>query len=221
VSISLTPDNGYRIKSVKENDTNVTSYVSNGTYTINNISRNTNIEVEFEAIPPTTYTLSIKATGNGSVLYNGTTIRSKTSSFTVNEGASATITFSPDNEYRIKSVKVNSTDVTSSVSNNQYTISNITANTTLEVEFEAIPVTTYTLSITASGSGSASYNGTSVRSKTSTFTVNEGTKVSISLTPDNGYRIKSVKENDTNVTSYVSNGTYTINSISNTRLDVV
>ena len=221
VSISLTPDNGYRIKNVKENDTNVTSYVSNGTYTINSISRNTNVEVEFEAIPPTTYTLSIKATGNGSASYDGNTIRSKTSTFTVNEGSSAAITFSPDNGYRIKSVKVNSTDVTSSISNNQYTISNITANTTLEVEFDAIPITTYTLSIKATGNGSATYDGTAIRGKTSSFTVNEGTKVSISLTPDNGYRIKTVKENDTNVTSYVSNGTYTINSISrNTNVEV-
>lgn len=221
VSISLTPDNGYRIKSVKENDTNVTSYVSNGTYTINSISRNTTIEVEFEAIPPTTYTLSIKANGNGSASYNGTTIRGKTSTYTVNEGASATITFSPDNGYRIKSVRLNNTNVTSSVSNNQYTISYITANTTLEVEFEAIPVTTYTLSIKATGNGSASYNGTSVRSETSTFTVNEGSSATISFTPDSGYRIKSVKLNNTDVTSSVSNNQYTISSITaNTTLEV-
>ena len=42
------------------------------------------------------------------------------------------------------------TNVTSSVSNNQYTVSNIAADVTVEVEFEAI---THTLSITATGSG--------------------------------------------------------------------
>ena len=221
VSITFTPDNGYRIKSVKENNTIVTSYVSSNTYTISNISRNTTVEVEFEAIPSTTYTLSIKATGNGSASYDGTIIRSKTSTFTVNEGTNVTISFAPDNGYRIKSVKVNNADVTSSVSNNSYTISNISRVTNVEVEFEAIPATTYTLSITASGSGSASYNGTSIRSKTSTFTVNEGTNASITFTPDNGYRIKSVKENNTIVTSYVSNNTYKINSISrNTTVEV-
>lgn len=214
VTITLTPDNGYRIKSVKENNTNVTSYVSNSTYTINSISRDTNVEVEFEAIPPTTYSLSITATGNGTAAYNGTTIRGKTSTFTVNEGTSATISFSPDNGYRAKSVKVNNTDVTSSVSSNQYTISKISANTTLEVEFEAIPITTYTLSITATGNGSASYSDTTIRRKTNSFTVNEGTTAIISFSPDYGYRIKSVKENNTNVTAYVSNDTYTISSIS-------
>ena len=135
VSISITPDNGYGIKSVKENNTLVTSYVSNNKYTISSISRNTTIEIEFEAITPTTYTLSVTASGNGSATYNGTSIRSKTSSFTVNEGTTATISFTPDEGYRIKSVKVGTSDVTSKVSNNQYTISSIGKNTTVEVEF--------------------------------------------------------------------------------------
>ena len=208
-TISFTPDNGYRIKSVKVN--NFTVSVSNNQYTISSINANMTVSVEFEAIPVTTYTLSITALGNGSASYSGTTIRSKTSSFTLNEGTSATITFSPDNGYRIKSVMVNNSTVT--VSDNQYTISSINANTMVSVEFEAIPVT-YTLSITASGNGSASYDGTTIRGKTSSFIVNEGTTVKISITPDNGYRIKSVKENNTVVTSYVSNGVYTINNLS-------
>ena len=213
-TISFTPDAGYRIKSVKVNSSDVTSSVSNNSYTISSISANTTLEVEFEAIPPTTYILSIKATGNGSASYGGMTIRSKTSSFTVNEGTSATISFTPDAGYRIKSVKVNSSDVTSSIVNNQHTISNITANMTVEVTFEPIPPTTYSLNITVSGNGSVSFNGTTIRSKTTSFTANEGTSVSISITPDNGYRVKSVKENNTDVTSYVSNGKYSITSIS-------
>ena len=221
VSISLTPDNGYRIKRVKENGTNLTSYISNGTYTINSISRNTNIEVEFEAIPPTTYTLSIKALGNGSASYDGTTIRGKTSSFSINEGTSATIKFTPDNGYRIKSVKLNNTDVTSGVSDNQYTISNITANATLEVEFEAIPVPTYTLSITTTGNGSSTYDGIEVKNRMKSFTVNKGTNATITFSPDNGNSIASVKLNNSDVTSQVSGNRYTINNITdNTTLIV-
>ena len=213
-TISFTPDNGYRIASVRVNNTDVTSSVSNNQYTISNITANTTLSVTFEAIPLTSYTLSITASGNGSASYDVTTARNQTRTFTVNEGTSATVTFSPDSGYRIANVKVNNTDVTSSVINNQYTISNITANTTVEVTFEAIPPTTYSLNITASGNGSVSFNGTTIRSKTTSFTANEGTSVSISITPDNGYRVKSVKENNTDVTSYVSNGKYTINSIS-------
>ena len=221
-TISFSPDNDYRIKSVKVNDTDVTSSVSNNSYTISNITVDTSVEVEFEAIPPTTYTLSIKATGNGSVTYNGTSVRGKTSTFTVNEGSSATISFSPDSDYRIKSVKVNNTDVTSSVSNNSYTISNITVDTSVEVVFELIPPTTYTLSIKATGNGAVTYNGTSVRGKTSTFTVTEGTSATISFTSDNGNRIKSVKVNNTDVTSSISNNSYTISSITaDTSVEVV
>ena len=207
-TITFTPDNGYMIKSVKVNGSTVT--VSNSQYTVNNISRNTTVAVEFEAIPITTYTLSVTATGNGYALYNKTSVRGITQTFTVNEGTNATITFTPDNGYRIKSVKVNNSTVT--VSNNQYTVSNIRQNTTVAVEFEAIPPTTYTLSITATGSGSVSYNGTTVRARTTSFTVNEGTNATITFTPDNGYRIKSVKVNGSTVT--VSNNQYTVSNIS-------
>ena len=286
-TITFAPDNGYRIKSVKVNSTDVTSSVSNNQYTISSISANTTVEVEFEAIPIPTYTLSVKATGNGSATYKGTAAKNNTQSFTLSEGTSATITFSPDNGYRIKSVKVDSTDVTSSVSNNQYTVNNIKANTTVEVEFEAIPINsytlkyvvdgvtyrtyqiqegatitpeafptkdgytfsgwseipktmpakditvvgtftkdepvinTYTLTLTASGNGFATFNNTTAKNDSKTFTLNEGTSATIAFTPDSGYRIKSVKVNSVDVTSSVSNNSYTVSNIKdNTTVNV-
>ena len=211
--VSFSPDSGYRIASVKVNNTDVTSSVSNNKYTISNITANTTLSVTFEAIPVTTYTLNITASGNGSATYNSTSIRSKTQSFDVEEGTSATVSFAPDSGYRIASVKLNNTDVTSSVSNNKYTISSITANITLSVTFEAIPPTTYTLSITASGNGSASYNSTTIKNKTQLFTVNEGTNATVTFTPDSGYRIANVKVNNADVTSSVTNNKYTISNI--------
>lgn len=220
-TITFAPDAGYRIASVKVNGTDVTSSVTNNKYTISSITANTTLAVEFEAIPPTTYTLSITATGNGSATYNSTEVRSKTLSFTVNEGTSATISLAPDTGYRIASVKLNGTDVTSSVISNKYTISNITANTTLAVTFEVIPPTTYTLSITATGNGCATYDGTEVRSKTTSFTVIEGTLATVTFKPDTGYRIASVKVNNTDVTSSIVNNQYTISNISsNTTIEV-
>ena len=175
------------------------------------------VSVEFEAIPITTYTLSVTASGNGSATYGSTTIRNNTRSFTVNEGTSATITFTPDDGYRIKTVKVNNSNV--SVSNNQYMISSINANTPVSVEFEAIPPTTYTLSVTASGNGSATYGSTAIRNNTRSFTVNEGTFVTITFTPDDGYRIKTVKVNNSIVS--VPNNWYNISSINgNTTISV-
>ncbi len=212
-TITLTPDDGYRVKSLTVNNTNVTSSISNNQYTISSISANTNVEAEFEAIPPTTYTLSIKATGNGSVSYGDNSVKDKTSTFTVNEGISVTITLTPDDGYRVKSLTVNSTDVTSSISNNQYTISSISANTNVEAEFEAIPPTTYTLSIKASGNGSVRYGDTSIKGKTSTFTVIEGTSVDLIIIPDDAYLLKSFIINDTDVTANIVNNKYTISNI--------
>ena len=214
-TITFTPDDGYRIKTLKVNNSIVS--VPNNWYNISSINANTTVSVEFEAIPPTTYTLSVTASGNGSATYSSTAIRNNTRSFTVNEGTSATITFSPDDGYRIKTVKVNNSTV--SVSNNQYTISSINSNTTVSVEFEAIPPTTYTLSVTASGNGSATYSSTAIRNNTRSFSVNEGTSATITFTPDDGYRIKSVKVNNSTVS--VSNNRYTISSINaNTTVSV-
>lgn len=219
VVLSFAPDAGYRVGSVKVNNTDVTASVTNNSYTISNITANTTLTVTFEAIPPTTYAFTISAVGNGTVTYDGNTVRGKTSSFTVVEGTNAVVTFSADEGYRLKSVKVGNTDVTSSVMNNQYTISNIKANTSLEVTFEAIP--TYSLNITASGNGSVTYNGTAIRGKTQTFTVREGTSATVTFAPDAGYRIASVKLNNTDVTASVANNSYTISNItSNTTLSV-
>ena len=220
-TITFTPDNGYQIKSLKVNDVDKKADISNNQYTVSSISANTTVDVEFEAIPKTTYTLSIKATGNGKATYGTTDVRDNTSTFTLDEGTSATITFTPDNGYQIKSLKVNDVDKKADISNNQYTVSSISANTTVDVEFEAIPKTTYTLSIKAIGNGKATYGTTDVRGNASTFTLDEGTSATITFTPDNGYQIKSLKVNDVDKKADISNNQYTVSSISaNTTVDV-
>ena len=220
-TITITPDSGYRLSKVTVNGTDVTSKVSDNQHTVSNITANTTVSVTFEEIPPATYTLSISATGNGSASYSGETIRSGSKSFTLNEGANATITFTPDNGYRIASVKENGSDVTADVANNQYTVSSISANTTVAVTFEAIPPTTYQLTISASGNGEVSYSGETIRNGNKSFTLNEGTNATISFTPDNGYRIASLIVNNADVTSKVANNQYTVSSIqANTTVSV-
>ena len=185
-TISFTPDNGYCIKYVKVNNTDVTSEITNNQYKISSITSNQTVEVVFEATP----TFTITSKGGGYVSYAYTVIRDETSQFTVNEGASATISFTPDNGYRIKYVKVNNIDVTSKVSNNKYTISSLGSGTSLVVEFEVDPIKTYKLSITALGSGYASYNNNPICNQTSLFTIDEKTSATISFVSDNGYPIR-------------------------------
>ena len=85
----------------------------------------------------------------------------------------------------------------------------------VEVEFEAIPA--YTLTVTASGNGSASYGNESIRGGSKSFTVNEGTSAMISFSPDNGYRVKSVKVNNSSVDAGSS---YTVTINSDTKVEV-
>ena len=207
--------------SVKLNNVDVTANVYNNRYTINNISGNVAYEVVFEEIPPTTYSLNISASGNGSVSYGDVNLKNQTQTFTVNEGTNAALTINPESGYRIGSVKVNNVDVTAQVVNSRYTLTNIKSNTTVEVTFEAIPITTYQLSVIAKGNGSVMYDGSAVRGQTKVFTVNEGTDVALSFSPDNGNSVSSVKVNGVDVTSQATGNHYTISSISaNTTVEV-
>ncbi|MBR3473025.1 MAG: leucine-rich repeat protein [Prevotella sp.] len=212
-TLTLTPDNGYKLASLKVNNTNVTSSVTNNKYTISNIQKNTTVVATFEEIPPTYYNLTLTASGGGMITYNGVNTRNTTRTNSVVEGTNATLTFTPDNGYRLASLKVNNTNVTSSVTNNKYTISNIQRNTTVVATFEEIPPTYYNLTLTASGSGMITYNGVNTRNTTRTNSVIEGTNATLTLTPDNGYRLASLKVNNTNVTSSVTNNKYTISNI--------
>ena len=82
------------------------------------------------------YDLTIQATGNGKVICEGKTAQSGSVSMKLDGGVAYTITITPDNGYCIESVTVNNTDVTSQVSNGQYTFT-MTGNTDVSVKFKA------------------------------------------------------------------------------------
>ena len=218
--LTFTPNSGYRIKSVKVNNVDVISNVTDNKYIISSINKNTIVEVTFEEIPR--YTLSITSLGGGYVTYSTNTISNAAKAFTLDEGASATLTFTPNSGYQILSLKVNNVDVTSSLSNNQYTINSIGQNTTVSVAFGEIPPTTYSLSITSSSGGYVTYSNYTIDGTTKTYTVNEGTSATLTFIPNNGYRIKNVKVNDVNITNDITDNQYKIDNITqDTRVDVV
>lgn len=93
---------------------------------------------------PKSYTLKLTATGSGSVYYegwDGTQVRGASQTFQIKEGNSAVLFLLPDAGYKIKTVKVNSKDVTSAVVDNRYTFTNVQSSTEIVVEFEKTPVT--------------------------------------------------------------------------------
>lgn len=93
-------------------------------------------------VPPVTpnfHDITISASGSGSVnyaRYNGAQVREGTEVFRVREGNNVSLFFVPDMGYQIKKVKINGVDVTSSISDGQYTITNAQSSATVDVEFE-------------------------------------------------------------------------------------
>ena len=212
-TLTFTPNSGYYLSSLTVNGTDVTSKVSNNSYTVSNITANTTVVATFSEIPVTTYTLTVSAGANGNVSCNGTTWTNSINSFTVEAGSQIALAFSPNSGYYLSSLSVNGEDVTSSVANNTYTLSNITANTSVVATFAAIPVTTYSLSIQSGSGGTITYDGSEWTNSTKTYTLDAGTAVTISLKANTGYYLSSLIVNGTDVTSSVVNNTYTISSI--------
>ncbi len=90
-----------------------------------------------------THTLSIMATGHGTIDYDNNIVRDTSTIFTVDDGISVNITITPDDGYRVKRIFVDNTDVKSKIKDNKYTINEITHNISVEAEFEIINKFTY------------------------------------------------------------------------------
>ena len=86
-----------------------------------------------------TFIVNVTSEGNGDVRYNDIVIRNNSKSFSVEE-TSATFCFTPDAGYHVASVKVNGTDVTSNISNNQLTITDVKENIDVDVVFRNMSV---------------------------------------------------------------------------------
>lgn len=136
-----------------------------GSYT--NITADTDITAQYIK----TYNIVASTNVGGSI--------SPSDTITLDEGQSQTYTISANTGYRIKSVTVDGTDqgvITS------YIFSNVTADHTIAVEFEAIP--TYTITASSSVGGSISPDGETI--------VLENGSQSYNIFANTGYGIKDV-----------------------------
>ncbi len=117
------------------------------------------------------YNVTVNAGNGGSVTPNGTQ--------NVYEGNNFTFTVTPNDCYEIASVTVDGNNV--NLTNNQYTISNVTANHTVNVTFSQL---TYTIAATAGNGGTITPAGNT--------TVNCGEGQTYTIAANDGYRIVDV-----------------------------
>ena len=222
VSFVIMPDDGYKLAQLTVNGNDVTAAVTNNVYTIPNITDTQTVNAVFEQIPEITYTLTLDVGTGGMVAFNGAEVSGDSRPFNVNEGTSTTLTIKPNVGYRLKSLLVNDNDKTAFVVDNIYVINDIYENITVKVEFEPIPLQKFTLEVTVSSGGQVEYDGIPILNETRTFTVVEGSSVTLYLLANTQYKLGKITVNDTDKTSSVRDNSLVIDNIGkNLKVNVI
>jgi len=182
LELTITPDDGYRIASVILDGTDVTSEVKDSVFILSNVVSGHSVSVVFERI---VYTVEISYGVGGSVSPSG--------DVPVAYGDDLSITISPDAGYALFSVTLDGDEVTSEVKDSVYVLSDVTSNHTVRVHFEKF---VYTVSISSGMNGTVSPSGDTP--------VAYGDDLTISIVPDEGYRISKVTMDGEDVTSSVT-----------------
>lgn len=136
--------NNYRVASWT---VGANTFASNDTKRELTVTEATTVSVTFERYDYVV-TYSVTGAGNGqiSAISDSKNIESLGR---VNAGRDVTFTATPANGYQVKSWTIDDTTITTE--NTSYTINGLSADTTVQVEFEQL--VTYTISITTSGTG--------------------------------------------------------------------
>jgi subtilase family serine protease len=132
VTLTVAPSTGYGLASLTDNGANVTTAVSNGSYTITNIMANHTVVATF-AID--TFTITAMESGSGSIT---------DSSGSVSYGGSVTFTITPGSGYTLSGLTDNGAAVSATQGSSgtlTYTITDVTASHTVDATFSLISAT--------------------------------------------------------------------------------
>jgi hypothetical protein len=186
-AMTFTPASGYQVANVTLDGTSLGAVSS---YTFNNLAADHTLSVTFGVKVPT-YTITASAGANGTI----------TPSTTVNQGASQSVTVTPNKGYYVVSVAVDGTTVASNLPSGgySYAFSNVTANHTVTATFG---VRYYEIAASAGSNGSVSPPDSWVL---------YNTPQTVTITPASGYKIASVLVDGVSVGAVSS---YTFSNIS-------
>ena len=163
-SYTITPNTGYRIKSVTVDGSDQGAISS---YTFSNVKKAHKITATFEK---TTNSITASAGNGGSISPSGT--------ISVSYGGSKTFTITPSTGYKIKSVTV---DGVNKGAISSFTFSNVTGTNTISATFEK---KSFAISASAGTGGTISPSGS--------VNVAYGESKVFTITPSTGYKIKNV-----------------------------
>ncbi|MDY0202035.1 MAG: X2-like carbohydrate binding domain-containing protein [Tenuifilaceae bacterium] len=136
IVFTANPGNGFRVKEWSVNDQIVSSDISTE-FTVENLDRNIAVAVEFEAIPPRTYSVKFSVVGeNGQLVAaaNGSAIASDDN---VDEGSELVFTANPSQGFRIKEWTQNG-GIIKDYNENSYSIPELSDDVVITVEFEQL-----------------------------------------------------------------------------------
>ena len=190
ITLTVTADPGYYVKSTELNGTAVS--LNNDNEYVFTIESDSTFTAEFAEIPPDSYVVTVNCGEHGAVTPGTADYES---------GTEVTLTVTSDSGYSVKSVTLDGKAVT--LTNGKYTFK-VTANCTFEAEFEAIPADRYTVTVKCGEHGAVTPG---------TADYESGTEVTLTVTPDSGYRVKSVTLDGKAVT--LTNGKYTFKVTAN------
>ncbi len=164
---TMTPDATYHLSSLTDNGADVLGSIVNNQYTISNITANHTISASFAI---NTHTITASAGANGGISPSGAVI--------VNHGANQSFTITPNANYHVADVLVDSVSVGAVTS---YTFTNVTANHTISASFA---INTHTITASAGANGGISPSGAVI--------VNHGANQSFTITPNANYHVADV-----------------------------
>ena len=226
LTITAHPDEGYRVAKIRTQRSGYISYTTDylddssieHSGGLSSIKEDGTIDVYFEEIPTVkpTYTITVNSHGdNGYTTYYSDIIRNTSKEYTVEEGSSFTITVHPDEGYRVAKIRTQrsgyisyTTDyIDDSSIEHSGGLSSIKENGTIDVYFEEIPTVkpTYIITVTSHGdNGYTTHNSDIIRNTSMEYSVEEGSSLSITAHPDEGYRVAKIRTQRSGYISYTT-----------------
>jgi hypothetical protein len=202
LAFTITANSLYQITSVLYNGVEVKGDMVGNVYTAAALSANATLVVQFDLIP-VYYNTTVTFNANGTVnSYTSGDIDSKL------QGTQLAFTITANSLYQITSVLYNGVEVKGDMIGDVYTAAALSANATLVVQFDLIPVY-YNTTVTFNAKGTVnSYTSGDVDSKL------QGTQLAFTIVANTGYRITSVLYNDVEVKGDLVENVYTAPALS-------